>query len=186
MKRKFADRSDWQRILQRRFGVQYVETEAFVGYVSLLCLDEVREPLWLELPDRRVCIVDNGFTWLQQFPTGVHHLVTSIFDAEGRVIEWYIDICKQHGVTAEGIPWYDDLYLDLGVFPSGQINILDEDELDDALQQGIISQADHDLAWRETKRLLQEIEQGTFNVLTLGTQHREALLRVVKPASTDF
>lgn len=53
-------------------------------------------------------------------------------------------------------------------------------------QQGIISQADHDLAWRETKRLLQEIEQGTFSVLTLGTQHREALLQVVKPASTDF
>ncbi|MFL5692931.1 MAG: hypothetical protein ACJ795_14095 [Ktedonobacteraceae bacterium] len=63
---------------------------------------------------------------------------------------------------------------------------MDADELDDALQQGIISQADHDLAWRETKRLLQEIEQGTFSVLSLGTQHREALLRVVKPASTDF
>jgi uncharacterized protein len=186
LKRKLADRLTWRRILQRRFGVQYVETEEFVGYVTLLCMDVVREPLWLELVDQRICVVDNDFTWLQQFPTSAHHAITTNFDAEGRVIAWYIDICKQHGVTAEGTPWYDDLYLDLGIFPSGQINVLDADELDDALQRGLISQADHDLAWRETKRLLQEIEQGTFSVLTLGTQHRELLLQVVKPASTDF
>ncbi len=93
MKRKLADRLTWRRILRSRFGVQYVDTEEFVGYVSLLCLDEVHEPLWLEFPGQRICIVDNGFTWLQQFPVGAYHVVTTIFDNEGRVVEWYIDIC---------------------------------------------------------------------------------------------
>jgi uncharacterized protein len=186
LKRKLADRLTWRRIVQKRFAVQYVDTEEFVGYVSLLCLDEVAEPLWLELAGQRVCVVDNGFTWLQQFPVGAYHAVTTIFDNEGSIVEWYIDICKQHGITPEGIPWYDDLYLDLGVFPSGQINVLDADELDDVLRREIISRADYELAWRETERLLQEIQQGTFSILSLGTQHREALLRVVKPASTGF
>ncbi|MFL5664649.1 MAG: hypothetical protein ACJ8BW_25375 [Ktedonobacteraceae bacterium] len=67
MKRKLADRLTWRRILQRRFGVQYVETEEFVGYVTLLCMDVVREPLWLELVDQRICVVDNGLPGYNNF-----------------------------------------------------------------------------------------------------------------------
>jgi len=179
LKRKFADRSGWGRILKRRFAMQYIDTEEFTGYVTLLYMDEVERPLWLEFPDERICVVDNGFTWLQQFPLGTNYTVTTIFDAHGKIAEWYVDICKQHGVTEAGIPWYDDLYLDVTTFPSGHIRVLDAEELDEALQQGVISQADHELAWREAKRIVQEVKQKKFRLLQLGEKHRELLLRLM-------
>jgi len=159
--------------------MQYLDTEEFIGYVTHLSMDEVEKPLWLEFPDERICVVDKGFTWLQQFPLGTKHTVTTIFDTQGKIVEWYIDICKQHGVTEMGIPWYDDLYLDVTTFPSGHIHVLDAEELDEALQQGVISSTDHELAWREAQRIMQEVQQGTFRLLQLGEKHRELLLRQI-------
>ncbi len=177
MKRKLADRTQWSRILERRFFAGYRESEEFTGYVTLLTLDKVREPLWVDCGGTNVCIVDTGYSWLQQFPIGAYYAVTTAFDADGKVVQWYIDICKQHAVTEEGIPWYDDLYLDIALLPTGEMMILDEEELEEALQDGTVSQADYELAWHETNRLLKLIEQDAFTLLKLGEAHREWLLQ---------
>ncbi|WP_240620311.1 DUF402 domain-containing protein [Peribacillus acanthi] len=31
--------------------------------------------------------------WLQQFPWGKNHSVTTMLDANGDIVQWYIDIC---------------------------------------------------------------------------------------------
>lgn len=177
MKRKLANRAHWDRILERRFCIAHIESEEFTGSITLLQLDKVQEPLWVECEGTNVCIVDSGFAWLQQFPTGAHYTITTAFDADGKIVQWYIDICKQQGVTEEGMPWYDDLYLDIAYLPSGELMILDADELDEALLEGQITQADHDLAWSETERLLEEIKQGTLNIFNLCEAHRAYLLQ---------
>lgn len=83
MKRKRADRQPWPRILRWRFAKQFMEAEDYTGHMTLLCLDAVREPLWVTFATgERVCIVDNGYTWLQHFPRGAHHSITTMFDAE--------------------------------------------------------------------------------------------------------
>jgi hypothetical protein len=45
MKRKRTDRPNWRRVTKRRFAMEHLETEVFRGYVSLICIDEVSEPL---------------------------------------------------------------------------------------------------------------------------------------------
>ncbi len=176
VKRKLADRVDWQRILKRRFAVRKIDTEHFTGTVTFLAMDEVSESLWLENPIQ-VCLVDNGFLWTQHFPQGTNYALTTAFDASGQVVQWYIDICKRHGVNEQGIPWYDDLYLDITIFPSGEVEILDADELEEALREGKVSQEDYDLAWHETHRILQEIERGTFPLFKLSEEHRDLFIR---------
>jgi predicted RNA-binding protein associated with RNAse of E/G family len=58
--------------------------------------------------------------------------------------------CRGHGFDAEtGFPWYDDLYLDVVVLADGSFHLLDEDELDEALQEGKITQDEYDIAWQE-------------------------------------
>ena len=178
MKRKFADRSPWPRVLARRFTVEYMDTLEFHGYVSLLCLDQVREPLWARKSKQPVCIADTGYVWLQHFPVAQHHTITSMFDASGNVVQWYIDICKQQGLTEMGVPWFDDLYLDIIVLPSGEIEVFDADELDDALQAKVISPADHNFAWQEVNRLVAMLPHN-FPLLQLSLGHYQKLLQQV-------
>lgn len=164
-------------MLQRRFYLSHLDTPEFRGDVALLCLDAVRDPLWVGLGQRRLCIVDDGFSWLQHFPVDEpHYALTTMFDAQGRVVQWYFDLCRAHGVGARGIPWYDDLYLDIVIAPPDGPVLLDADELADALRDGEIAPADHDLAWREARRLLATLERGELGLLALCAAHREALL----------
>lgn len=171
MKRKSADRSWWRRVTRRRFSVTYIDTAEFTGYITLLNIDEVREPLTVRFKDRWLCVADQGFAWLQHFPKDTQYTLTTMFDAEGKIVEWYIDICKQHGIDEHGIPWYDDLYLDIVVVPPRETWIIDAEELDEALHQGKVSQAEYDLAWHEANRLLAEIEQGAFKLLEMFEAH---------------
>lgn len=176
MLRKRSDRPEWRRVTRRRFFVERTDSEDYTGLITLLWIDDVREPLWLSTGGVRICVADKGYSWLQHFPQGTQFTMTTMFDAAGRIVQWYIDVCKQHGVDESGIPWHDDLYLDIAMLPSGEIELLDVAELDRAWRQGSISQADHDLAWREAKRIMDEIGRGEFALLKLAEPHRNRLL----------
>lgn len=179
MKRKRADRAGWRRIVKQRFVMIHLETPAFRGDVALFCIDEVTEPLIIELGGEHVLLADNGYSWLQHFPEGTRYALTTIFNAQGELTRWYLDICKQHGRDEQGDVWYDDLYLDLDIAPDGKINILDVDELDEALQQGAVSTFEYNLAWRELDNTLTAIEADMFPLLWLGEEHRELLMNLL-------
>lgn len=177
MKRVSADRPHWRRIRRKRFSQAQLEEPGFCGHVTLLQLDEVIEPLWVGLLGQQVCIVDAGFHWLQHFPAGARHTVTTMFDAGGHIVEWYIDICRRLGVDERGVPWYEDLYLDIVIEPAGGVELLDATELEAALGSGDITREEYDLAWREAHALLAQIERGAFHLPGLSQAHRQMLLR---------
>lgn len=179
MKRKRADRADWSRIAQKRFVQVRIDEEEFCGYVTLFCIDAVHQPLWKNFSGQSICIADQGYLWLQQFPYNVHYSITSIFDAQGNFVRWYIDICKQFVLDEYGLLWYDDLYLDIDVSPSGQMDLLDVDELDDALQRGLVTPLEYELAWREADRIIMAIEADRFPLLWLSEGHKDQLLKFV-------
>jgi predicted RNA-binding protein associated with RNAse of E/G family len=179
VKRKSADGSWVKRITARRFAVTALDTPDFTGCVTLLCIDDVREPLSVRCCGADVTIIDRGYSWLQHFPAGAAHTLTTMFDTQGRVVQWYIDVCKQHGIGADGIPWYDDLYLDLVIDPSGKTELLDADELEEALRYGVISRQDYKLAWSEANRLVERIRTHSFPLLRLSEAHRSLLLALL-------
>ena len=59
--------------------------------------------------------------------------LTAIYDAKNKIVEWYFDIAKKIG-KENGIPYEEDLYLDVIVKPDFQIVLLDEDDLQEALR----------------------------------------------------
>jgi predicted RNA-binding protein associated with RNAse of E/G family len=179
MKRKSAARADWQRIVRRRFVVRRIDTAEYHGYVTLLRLDEVREPMYVSFGEERVCIVDNGYDWLQHFPDGEHFILLAAFDESGEVVQWYIDIIERMGLDEQGVPWYDDLYLDIVVAPNGETLLLDVDELDEALRQGKVNTGQYNFAWKQANALLDALETDLFRLLWLGDAHREQLAAVL-------
>lgn len=174
MFRRYGNRSDWKRIIKREYAQSYVETTEFTGYITLLNLLEVTEPLWVQYGEKRVCIVDVNYMWLQHFPIGKNYSVTTMFDANGEIVQWYIDICYEVGIEND-VPWMDDLILDIVVLPTGEIIQLDEDELEEALESGCINQKMYVLAQDEATRITTCMKEGQFYLLDVSKKHKEML-----------
>ena len=180
MKRLLANRPEWKRILEKRFYCSYLSSTDFTGYMTLLCLDKVREPLWAKASDKLLRIADEGYSWLQHFPQSEHYSVTTMFDEQGKIVQWYIDICSGQGLTENNIPWLDDLFLDIVVFPTGEIRLLDMDELKGALAGDEITKREYDLALWESTRLISIISENQFALFDLCVSHRQALLQTAQ------
>lgn len=175
MKIKSAERPDWARVLARRFVVKRIDTPEYHGYTTLLRIDQVSEPLYATFSEQQICIADCGYDWLQQFPDGEHYALLTAFDERGELAQWYIDIVGRTGVDERGVPWYEDLYLDIVISPQGETLLLDVDELDEALRQGKVTQSQYDFAWREASVLLDALEADMLPLLWLGEVHRALL-----------
>ncbi|TMU85827.1 DUF402 domain-containing protein [Bacillus sp. BHET2] len=174
IKRRYGNRADWKRVKQRKYAQTHLSTKEFQGYITLLHTVEVNEPLITRYGEKDICIVDNGYMWLQHFPLGKYHSVTTMFDANGDVVQWYIDICLRNGVN-DGVPWMDDLYLDIVVLPSGDVFQLDEDELEHAYKSGTLSKSLYDLAWNESREIMKKLINDEFTLIKLAHEHRRML-----------
>lgn len=179
MKRKYSDRCDWERILSRRYYQARLAEPEFEGVVTLLCMDAVTEPLDVFVHGDCIRIVDAGYSWVQHFssrPGDRYFALTTMFDAVGEVVEWYFDVVRRHGVDGRGIPWYDDLYLDVVATRDGKVEVMDADELDEALRAERVTPEEHALAWREARRLLGLLAAGAMPLPVLAPAHRRLLL----------
>lgn len=166
MKLKYADRPDWSRILEKDYKCVFIEGEHFCGYVAYLKLIKVREPLHVTYgSDQHLCIVDNNYVWLQFFPSSGNFMLTATFNAEGDLVQCYFDIVRKIAISENGIPYCEDLYLDVVALPSGLIFTLDEDELLEALEQGIITKAEYDHALLEGGYLKDSLAKGTNHLM---------------------
>lgn len=172
MRVRSAARPDWERVLARRFVARRIDTREYRGYVTLLCIGEVSEPLTVSFESQRVCILDSGYQWVQHFPDNAHHTLLAAFDERGELVQWYLDIVGRMGIDERGVPWYEDLYLDIVISPQGATVLLDVAELDEALQRGAVTQSQYDLAWREASIVLDALEADLFPLLWLSDVHR--------------
>ena len=65
--------------------------------------------------------------------------VSKVFDNAGQMVYWYCDIIETHYDEKENIYTFNDLLIDVVVYPDGQVEVLDMDEFADAMEQGILS-----------------------------------------------
>lgn len=186
MRTRFADRADWQRVLAKRFIVRRIDSSRYHGYATLLRFDEIAEPLDVVFAQQQVRIIDRGYTWLQHFPDGAHYVLLAAFDAQGELVQWYIDVVGGMGIDERGIPWYYDLYLDIVIAPTGETLLLDVDELDEALERKEVSQDEYNFAWREANTLLTALEEDMFPLLWLSEMHREELEKELEQGKKPY
>ena len=102
-----------------------------------------------------------------------------MFNAEGEIVQWYIDICHENGIEND-VPWMDDLFLDVIVLPNGKVILKDIDELETALFVGVIDKTLYNLAYQERDKVLGLINQGKFHLMDLSLKNRDDLLTLIK------
>ena len=86
-------------------------------------------------------------------PCNEYYCITAMMSAKDEILLWYIDMIAEQGVDADGVPYFDDLYLDLVVYPDGTIVEDDRDELEEALSQRDITVEQYNLALATSERL---------------------------------
>lgn len=91
--------------------------------------------------------------------------VGRVYRPDGAWTGYYVDILEPlrwDGENPETLEPIVDLFLDVWVAPGGSYRILDEDELEEALRQGAISEELADHAQATLRQVIEEIERGTF------------------------
>ena len=83
--------------------------------------------------------------------------VSKVFDNAGQMVYWYCDIIETHYDEKENTYTFNDLLIDVVVYPDGQVEVLDMDEFADAMEQGILSVGTIAHAMRATDDLLHTI-----------------------------
>jgi uncharacterized protein len=174
MKRKYGNHATWKRIIEKEYAQTYIDSIIFTGHVTLLHIKEVVEPRFVRYREKEICIAAKGYLWLQHFPIDEHFSVSTVFNPKGEIVQWYIDICFEIGVN-NGVPWMDDLYLDIVILPEGDVIHLDKDELEEALLSGEITKEQYKLAWNVFNRINRLIEEDKFSLLSVAHEHKRSL-----------
>ena len=143
MKRKRLTYDSWTCITRRDFTCRRVSVPGFTGRAGLLRIHAVTRPQYWHVAGKSLVVADAGMVWLSLLPEEGHYCIGAMLDRRGRPVLWYIDMIDAQGTGADGVPWFDDLYLDLVVKPDGFIHEDDRDELDEALRAGDITPAQH-------------------------------------------
>ena len=146
MKRSRLSYDEWKCIKSKKLKGKQVNSDFFKGYIGLIEIEEVSEKQIWNFNGEDIIVCDNGLKWLSILPRNDFYCITAMMNADNEILLWYIDMIVAQGIDADGVPYFDDLYLDLVVYPDGTIIVDDMDELETALETKDITQAQFNLA----------------------------------------
>ena len=176
MKFKYADFPNWSRVNKKSYINKYFNNDEFSGNISLLTAEEVKEKLFINKHNEKIVLLDNKYKYLEIYPENNKNIAVSVaMDNNDKILEWYFDIAKDTLVTEQGVPYIKDLYLDVVLYPSGKIEILDEDELQEALNNKDITKEEFDFAYNVSNKLIQQIDGKVKEIQDFTNRYYELL-----------
>lgn len=116
----------------------------------------------------KIKYIDKDYYLVELTPLKENYNIRFYFDNNKNFIDYYIDITYENGEKYK-LPYYVDLYLDIIHYPnSNTVKFCDEDELENALKNKIISKKDYNMAYRVANKLLKEIENNKNKYLNMN------------------
>lgn len=143
---------------------KYISSSEGLGVNTMKRLEFLSENIaigtevWQELPtpwrEGETIIAKCGYRWITKWEAGKPYIITKFYDAQENLVGIYCDASRPVQKIAGGFA-FDDLYLDVWQVPGEKPVILDEDELEAAVQAGFIKQSEA-ISARETAALLRQ------------------------------
>lgn len=148
---------EWNKTISKK-EVNLFETEEVYG--AFINIIEVKKPQVWFCFDKKITVADNGYKWLVVLPKKDNYAITMYMDRNDLPILWYIDLIDGMGVDADGIPFYNDMFLDLIVSDDGQVVEDDRDEFKKAYVDGIINNKQYQKVISVSEQLKQRISEN--------------------------
>lgn len=176
MKKSRLSYDEWKCIISKDIFGKKVNSELLNGYIGLIEIKEVSEAQVWKFNDEDIVVCDKGRKWLSILPQDDWYCITAMMDKKENILLWYIDMIAKQGIDADGVPYFDDLYLDLVVYPDGTIVVDDMDELEDALSSKDITPEQYNLAIEISNRL----QQGMLSNISSFIEYTKKCYNIVK------
>lgn len=137
-------------------------------FITIKKYKSISKPFTITNEDgEKINYIDNNYYLVELTPLNEKYNIRYYFDNNKNFIDYYIDITYENGEKYK-LPYYVDLYLDIIHYPKSNTNkFCDEDELEEALQDKIISKKDYNMAYRVGNKLLKEIENNTNKYMNI-------------------
>ena len=136
-------------------------------YISVKKIIDIKEPFILS---NGLCIIDNNYYIVDVIPKNENYAMRVFFNNKKEILEYYFDVSLENGVDKEaGIPYYDDLFIDV-TKTKDKVEVLDEDELKEALDNNEISTTDFELANKIRDILLEQINNGNNRYMNMNLE----------------
>lgn len=134
-------------------SIEYISKTVAIGTEIW---NELEEP-WRE---GDVVIARPDYKWITRWEVGKPFIINKFYDDKGELVAIYCDVSRPVRQIDGGFE-FDDLYLDVW-WPTGKaISILDEDELQDALDANYITKHEADEARRVAKEVVELLKQDS-------------------------
>lgn len=176
MKRCRLSYDEWKCIISKDMKGKRIHTDFFEGYLGLIEIKEVDQIQKWHFNGEDIIVCDKGLKWLSILPQNGFYCITAMMDAKNNILLWYIDMIAAQGTDRDGIPYFDDLYLDLVIYPDGTIIVDDMDELEDALSQKDITQEQFSLAIDTCN----ELKNGMLCDISRFTEYTQMCYQMIK------
>lgn len=173
MKRSKLSYDEWKCVETKKLKGKQVNTDFFKGYVGILEIEKVTEKQIWRFNGEDIIVCDNGLKWISILPQNDFYCITVMMKADDDILLWYIDMIADQGIDTDSIPYFDDLYLDLVVYPSGMVKVDDMDELEEALMREEITEEQFNLAVNTSNKLINGLLSDIDNFIDFTLKCKE-------------
>jgi len=142
-------------ILRKRFIPS--ETVDISGDEILFSDEELLITRWKSIKPRKDFSNGVSYTFLKE-----GFKISRFYNAEGNFIYWYCDIADIEHDVGKDTYILTDLLVDIKVMPDGTVNVLDVDELAEAIDRNILSCEQVSRTLKRLHELLNMIYRGKF------------------------
>ena len=155
MRKKLISKTYLRDIKKYKISFDLSNEDYFVGVKQIIVGDEFVTPSGERL-------IFNGSYIVEVIPKNEYYSMRAYLDENLNTLGYYFDISLGNGLDEETkVPYYDDLFLDVGVNGKGKIEVMDQNELDEALENEKITKEEYNLAADTCEKLVNELENGT-------------------------
>jgi len=173
LKKKFANCVNrFENVEEVQQSLKSFSEEDFQGEVYLNHFTKIKEKYCLE---SGLCIQDTDYKWLEFYDYNSRIRLTAIYNDKNEIVEWYFDIARCLG-KENGVPYEDDLYLDVVLTPDGEVVLLDEDEFQEAFERYEMTQEEFDEAYKVAYDLMKKLDGKVEKVKTFTDKYLKIML----------
>jgi uncharacterized protein len=147
------------------YNIKFIVAEELDYYASIKKILKRNKPFIISNGD---CLIDNNYSMIEILPKNENYSMRVYFNEKNEILQYYFDISAGNGIDQDAlVPYYDDLYLDV-TYSNGEIKLLDYNELEEALHDGIIDEEKFNLANKVANNLIKELKNGTNKYFNLN------------------
>ena len=164
---KSLNRDEFTIITKKNNKSMIVDSEEFCGTIGYLKMLDVKKTGIVKTNFGEIIVADKGYVWLQFAPKNKHHWITVMFDDNGKLIQIYFDITKENIFDDETNPYFIDMKLDVVIIADNDPYVIDQDELEEALKENLITVDEYNLALKEADEIISNYNKNKKDFLNI-------------------